>query len=485
MHRRHITTLALVLLAPAGCGPDPVINGIRVYCDGEHAGVTEEEQLGFWERTLHCDSRVADCYKKNARFRLCIDPNADIGETGTFDDEDWVNDTESIDYIRGQCIKECIDTNSPLAAGAGKPMKCDDDVDVYRILNYKGRPTPYNGHAIEDPEHLACPLSENSNLRPNPDPSDLTVIAPGTSPQWPSNSEYIELICDNYRACSEEFTAPILGYLLYEDDNGDWGEDRGRADYLAVTGAGTSTGLMLSIHNSVNGPSSETNGAMGRIEYSAPDCGETECPFYISNMTLSNESDSWSLWSDAAGAEIVVTDVRARLRRPVLGIRNTNSDEIYIGEGMMEIFIEAGVEVGSDGPATTSFFVVNRADIFGEIGLNGAVSFSSLSADDGNGLEMQADLDYDQLTDGPPTADIGFPNSTIHARTGSGLPITSISDRSSDPDDDLGYKLWIVDGVQRRTNYVIPTGSHTITLEVEDERAAFDLDQQTVTIVYP
>jgi hypothetical protein len=32
---------------------------------------------------------------------------------------------------------------------------------------------------------------------------------------------------------------------------------------------------------------------------------------------------------------------------------------------------------------------------------------------------------------------------------------------------------------------VIPTGSHTIRLEVEDERAAFDVDEQTVTIVYP
>jgi hypothetical protein len=489
MRQHSITTLILLLLTPMGCegiGPDPKINGIRVWCDGTGAGTEEEDQLGFWYRNLYCDGSVGACYHKKPKFQLCIDPNAEIGDTGNFDDEDWVNDPASLDYIRGQCIKECRNTNAPMAEAAGKPEKCYDDAYPYLILNGDGLPTPDNGHAITNPGHLECSLSENSNLQPRPNPSDITVITSGTSPQWPSNSDYIELVCDNYQDCSEEFTAPILGSLLYEDDNGDWGDNMGRADYLATTGNDTKTELTLSIHNSVSGLSSETNDAEGRIEYSAPDCGEVECPFYISNMTLSNDLDHWSLRSDAVNANVDVTHVWARLRRPVLGIWNTSSGEIYIGEGMMELYIEADVGVGSADPATASFFVVNRADIFGEMGLGGSVSFLSLSADDGNTLAMEADLDYDRLTDGPPTADIGFADSTtIHAPTNSGLPITSINDRSSDPDNDLGYKLWIVDGVERLNNYVIPTGTHTLRLEVEDERAAFDVDQQTLTIVYP
>jgi hypothetical protein len=66
-----------------------------------------------------------------------------------------------------------------------------------------------------------------------------------------------------------------------------------------------------------------------------------------------------------------------------------------------------------------------------------------------------------------------------------GLLISSILDGSSDPENDIATKLWIVDGQQRAYDYVIPTGSHTLILEVEDERGAFDIDEQVVTIIYP
>jgi hypothetical protein len=476
--KRTVISVLVLLFIPVGCVPPPPPDGIRIQCDGSAVG------FRFYEWVPVCPQGNPDCYIEHSKFPLCIDPNALGGETGF--DEDWVNDTESLDYIRGRCVAECDDHNAPSAEKAEKYKKCFDDQgnDVWTIRNEDGHATPDPAHVIEDPGHLSCLITENSNLRPKPSPSDLTVIAPGTAPRWPSTLEYIELICDNFQDCSAEFHAPILGYLLYEDVNGDWGDNMGRADYVAMTSVDTATTVTLSIDNPNSGISSETNEVEGRIEYSAPDCGETECPFYVANMTLANPVDAWDLWSDFQAEPIQVTDIRARLRRSVLGIWNTETNEVYIGEGMIEVHVEAIVAVGTGDLETASYFVMNGADLFGELREGGGVSFSSLTVTEGDMLAMEATLDYDVLAESPPIASIGLP-ATVAAPTESGLPISSIMDGSSDPDDDIEAKFWVVDGQPRADDYVIPTGPHTLVLEVHDERGMFDIDEQAVTISYP
>jgi hypothetical protein len=481
---RTIIPALVLLLIPVGCLPPPPPDGIRVECDGSAVGFL------WYERPIICAADDADCYIERHKFRLCIDPNAQVAETG-FDEENWFNDTASVDYIRARCSEECIDANSPYAepyaglfAICSDPNLMDDEHPAWTIRNEDGYATPDPSHIIEDPGHLSCLITENSNLRPKPAPVDLTVIAPGTTPRWPSTSEYIELICDNFQDCSAEFLAPILGYLLYEDVNGDWGDNMGRADYVAMTSVDTATSVTLSIDNPNSGTSSETNQVEGRIEYSAPDCGETECPFYVANMTLANPVDAWDLWSEFQAEPIHVTDIRARLRRPVLGIWNTETNEVYIGEGMIEAHVEATVAVGDGELETIAYFAMNDADLFGELRGGGGVSFSSLTGSEGNMLALQATLDYDVLGESPPIASIGLPN-TVAAPTESGLPISSIMDGSSDPDGDIAAKFWVVDGQLHADDYVIPIGSHTLVLEVHDERGVYDIDQQAVTISYP
>jgi hypothetical protein len=475
MHNRNNAIICLVLLIPTGC-PTPPPDGIRVECDGSAVGFV------WWSRPIsYCEAYDPRCYIPHYKFPLCIDPSALDGETG--DDGDWVNDTEDLDHIRGQCAAECNAHHSRDAWMAKKKKKCDDGVNVWTIRNEDGLATPDPGHAIKDPMHLSCLTTENSNLRPKPNPKDLTVIAPGTSPRWPSSSEHIELICNNFQDCSEEFHAPILGNLFYEDLNGEWGDNMGRADYVAVTSTDTATAVTLSIANPNAEPSTETNEAEGRIEYSAAECGETECPFYVSNMTVANPVDSWDLWSEFQGEVVHVTDIRASLRRPVLGIWNTQTREVYIGEGMMEVHIEATGAVGDEDLETSEFYVVNSEDLFGELRDAGGVSFPSLAVNDGTILGMEANLDYDVLTEGPPTAAIGLP-ATVVAPTEAGLPLATIESHSSDPDGDIRFEAWVVDGEPRADDYVIPIGVHTILLHVEDERGAFDIDEQVVKTIY-
>jgi hypothetical protein len=63
-----------------------------------------------------------------------------------------------------------------------------------------------------------------------------------------------------------------------------------------------------------------------------------------------------------------------------------------------------------------------------------------------------------------------------------GLPISSVVDLSSDPDNDIKSVFWSVDGKPRANDFVIPIGPHTLILEVEDERGAYDFDEQVVNV---
>jgi hypothetical protein len=110
MHNCNNAIICLVvLLMPTGCVPPPPPDGIRVQCDGSAVGFLWYE----WVPVPGCSAYDPDCYIEHSKFPLCIDPNALEGETGA--DGDWVNDTEDLDYIRGRCAKECVNTNSPYA----------------------------------------------------------------------------------------------------------------------------------------------------------------------------------------------------------------------------------------------------------------------------------------------------------------------------------------------------------------------------------
>jgi hypothetical protein len=174
---------------------------------------------------------------------------------------------------------------------------------------------------------------------------------------------------------------------------------------------------------------------------------------------------------------VYITDVVAQIRRPTLGVWKTATDEFYLGNERIDLYITGPMQIGSGSPVAGAYFVTNVDGIFGEIATGGTISIINFVADDGGNFEIEADFDYDAVVGGPPTADHGL-GSTTTAPSGAGLPISSIVDVSSDPDNDISSKYWFVDGIERPTAYVIPTGSHTIELSVVDSRGAFDLHKR-------
>ena len=63
-----------------------------------------------------------------------------------------------------------------------------------------------------------------------------------------------------------------------------------------------------------------------------------------------------------------------------------------------------------------------------------------------------------------------------------GLRVSSIVDSSSDPDNDLSYTSWLVDGAYVAPAFVIEPGTHTLRLETRDSRLAYDNHEQEVAV---
>jgi hypothetical protein len=147
---------------------------------------------------------------------------------------------------------------------------------------------------------------------------------------------------------------------------------------------------------------------------------------------------------------------------------------------MLDLVIEFDVTVGGGTPTSMTIYATNTGTVFGELNDN-AVEFRDLTITDGD-WETNIDLDFDSVDGKPPTASISLATSVKLPTGATTLPLSNITETSSDPDNDLEYKLWIIDGTQVGPDYAMGLGSHTVRLEVRDERYALDSVEQAVSI---
>lgn len=294
----------------------------------------------------------------------------------------------------------------------------------------------------------------------------------------------VSLACSDFLTCSGLFDEPVLIHLTHSVASLP-GANEAEADYLVTSSGGSSSSLTLKINNPV-GPSKKSNWVGGRVEYTAAECGQSTCPFYLGNLSFNNDADVWDLYSDELLDDVDISNVEVRLRRPVLGVWRPSTGEIYLGDQMLDLRVEYEISVGSGTPTAIVEYVTNSGDVFGQIGagvMGPSVEFGGISMVDGD-FEAAATLDYDSPGGSPPTASFLLAPQVTLSPLESGLLVSSITNDSSDPDNDLDYNLWIVDGQQVAPGYVIPTGTHEVRLEVRDSRFAFDVYEQSVEISY-
>jgi hypothetical protein len=363
----------MLMAFAAGCGEKVPPDGFYVYCDGSGDGLYY----------IHGISGKAINY-----FSLpCLGPEFvnETGETGYGEINlgEWTNNTEDIDYLRTLCVAEC-----QTHAGGECEQK---NGKVWQIRNYEKKIVPDPLLKIEDPWHLHCDLPK-AKLAPLP--WETTVIPVASAPMWPSDDSQIQIGCEDFETCAEQFSASIGMFLYYDDTAAPWGADMGYADHVATTSPGSSM-LGLTIINPGSTTSSDSHEIGGRIEYSAPDCDESTCPFYLANLALTNTTETWELYSDTLKENVYITDIALQLRRPTLGVWNTSSNEFYVGSERVEVYVSGTVQVGSGSPVEMGFLVANVEAIFGEIGPEHTIEIRDFVADDGGNLALEVDLDFD------------------------------------------------------------------------------------------
>lgn len=466
---------------------DTKYSGIYVECDSNNLNsyakwlpgsciIDGELVTGCWVQTAA--ENIAWCYEPDEW--LATDTGVG-GETGEAPDgegiyrSDWPTHTPSTDYIGEKCTAQCIGKH---AINSGESYTCDK---ANWVIKGAEPPTYIKVLATQltDPAERTCNPWYSKN-EVGKSPTITTVIPAGQTPQWPTDRTFVSLSCSNFLSCSAEFDEEVMRHLNHMIGTPP-GANEVEADYLATSSVASLSSLSLTIHNAP-GPSTDSNWVGGRFEYSAPDCGLAACPIYLGNLTLTNSSDIWSIYSDALLDNVDVENIEIQLRRPVLGVWRTGSDEVYFGDQMLDLRVTFDISIGLGTSTSVTKYVTNSGPIFGDIG-GGAVQLDNIAVTDGN-LEASADVDYNSLDGSPPVASMSLPGHIILSGTQTGVLVSSISTSSSDPDSDLSYTTWMVDGQQVAPSYEIPTGTHTVRLEVRDSRFAYDYQEASVLISY-
>lgn len=435
------------------------------------------QTLGCYE-SVPANKDLAYCYEKDEW--LATDTGVS-GETGEAEENngiyrrEWPNHGPSIDYIEAKCIAKC-DVAENLSTGE-QPV-CNNPWTLY------GKdPTSHTNvlaSQLADPGERTCvPWYSKNHVEKSP--STTTVIPQGANPQWPIDGLGVSLSCSDFSACSTLFDEPVFLHLNHSVASLP-GPNEAEADYLATSSVSSSSTLTLkSTH--LKGVSQDSNWVDGRIEYTTANCGEATCPFYLGNLTFGNNADTWNIYSDELLDDVQITNIDVQLRRPVLGVWRTGTNEVYLGDQMLDIRVQYDIAIGFGNPITVTKYATNSGDVFGEIGVNGSIVLDGLAMSEGD-LKAEATLDYDSIDGSPPIASFSLASRVALSSGQNGLLVSSIPNTSSDPDGDLDYLLWIIDGQQVAPGYEIPTGNHTVRLEVRDSRFALDAHEQSVSISY-
>jgi hypothetical protein len=482
--RTALMGAGLAVMSLAACKSDPP-EGISIICESN--GMNKYvipvqvpcQNLPDGAINLDCYDEVTarpifKCYGKDE----WLDMDTGYAETGEAEAtegiyrEGWPTHEPSLAYIRNHCTGVC----SYIGEGSGKPYTCANENWV--IFGYDGISKIFSkalATVLEDPGALNChPPGKRKRS-----PAESNVVQ-DDSVLWPSDSSPIDLACSTIQSCAELFDVNVLGHLVQSSPTPP-GHDEAEADYLVTAGINSST-LWLRIDNPVN-PSQGSNPVEGRVEYTALVCGQPTCPLYLGNLTITNTSDAWDLHSEELNADVEVTNLQARLRDPTLGVWRPATGEVYFDGQMLDLRVDFDVAVADYPPVAITKYVTNDGGLLGVRHGDHAIELTNLSVRDED-LEAYATLDYDSVDGSPPVASFTLPPTVVLGQFDPGLLVSSIPENSTDPDDDLDWKLWLIDGQQVAPGYVIPAGLHSIRLEVRDSRLAFDEREQLVMIIH-
>jgi hypothetical protein len=296
------------------------------------------------------------------------------------------------------------------------------------------------------------------------------------------------LACSLADDCAELFDADIHAWTQIHEFGGPLGAiafDTRRADHLG-SGAGTTLGVDMEAGSGA--PYDDHHALDVQAEYSASMCGAATCPFYLANFVASNPSDSWDIWISwpfVVSELKQIHNVRIHALRSSMGAWRPSTGRVAFLPGA--IVLDASFDMSSDcvgcsglGDGHHEFSLINDSVVFGSFN-DGALSLAHSFDVPGGTVMLDVQL---EAYEHPPVAAIGF-GSVIHCNDPSGYVLSVDDSAARDPDGDIDYEIWVVDGVAEGNGTIIPLGSHTLNLIAVDDRGAHDAAGERLVEVLP
>jgi hypothetical protein len=226
----------------------------------------------------------------------------------------------------------------------------------------------------------------------------------------------------------------------------------------------------------------------GYAEYSASDCGESTCPFYLASFSASNHVDAWTVVVTLPGAfseEKHIENVQIDALQSVLGAWRPSTGQVAFLPG--SLVFGTSFDVSSDctdctglGDGNYELVLSNHEVVFGRFFAGGFVLEQTFPVVSGEAT-LEVDL---KVEEGPPHASIAL-SVREECNDARGYVLGSEDSDSVDPDDDIESEMWIVEGVAVPNGTALEPGTYELALGVVDSRGAWDFaDEQEVEVIH-
>lgn len=359
--------------------------------------------------------------------------------------------------IRDWCSNECLGSNQ---IGAPDP-RCDD-------ARWNGHHT-FDWHTGANDLNCKMPVALNQD---DPDGSDVPWSLVG-GPSTP-----VPLHCNlDDGSCSDLFYPSVAAFVLYAGSADLIEPETRRADYLGVD-VSPDTELTLSPQW---GPS-DTQPLAGMAEYSTIDCldpagGPADvCPFFLANLSASNVTTSWEVAVETTEGTYTkeIKNVHIDLLQSTLGIHHEGLNQVAFAPGALQMRVAYEID-GSEsiGNGTHVSVVENDGYVFAEYRSGGWMHLSTTFRFQSGSAELTVAVEPGEH---PPVASHDLTAveecDVLETSPPGGLLLDENRSLSSDQDFDIAREIWWVDGEPCAHGCIVPIGSHSVSLEVHDERGA-------------
>jgi hypothetical protein len=471
------TTTACYIDPDSERDTDPGFDGVYVNCmnhnspggldDGGDGG--DDGEPNYW--WLQDNGLGASCPTPGNCFKeyyghiggICINDGVPAGvQVDVFEDWNAGNYPSSVEeVIRAKCSELCVSNNQ---TNAFSPV-CEDENWTAVVTNLGW--SPQDGYN--------CTLPQPTNALDLDGSSIPWNLVGGSSSPSPVD-------CNLDGDCADWFYPRVLGFIA-PGSAGIIAPHTRSAHLFAAEGGGSQLALEVDMSGSGTGID-DTEPLYGMAEYTWLECGESVCPFYLANLSAYNTTDTWDIRIEVGSLRIEkqISNVQIDLVQSTMGVQNMALSKVAFAPGSLRFRVELTIDCQScntDGNGTHVAIIENEDYVFAEYD-GGTLTLQHEFAIQSSGT---ATLTVEVVPgEFPPTAahDLGTVEACDDAE---GLVLDASRSFSTDPDDDVAFEMWWVDGLPVGHGAVIPVGPHTVSLEAHDSRGAVHRSaDHTVTV---